>query len=134
MLCPCRNVILNDDVDLALRGKVVMVTGGAGRIGPVICATFAREGALIGVLDIAGERAEATAASLRQTGAQAIGLPADVSRSADVDRALRDLTAALGPVDVLVNAHGISDRKSTRLNSSHGYISYAVFCLKKKNR
>src|SRR2546422_8594420 len=26
----------------------------------------------------------------------------------------------------------IADRKSTRLNSSHGYISYAVFCLKKK--
>src|SRR2546422_6260705 len=26
------------------------------------------------------------------------------------------------------------DRKSTRLNSSHGYISYAVFCLKKKTR
>src|SRR3989449_7182274 len=28
---------------------------------------------------------------------------------------------------------GQPDRKSTRLNSSHGYISYAVFCLKKKN-
>src|SRR5256884_2321618 len=28
---------------------------------------------------------------------------------------------------------GKRDRKSTRLNSSHGYISYAVFCLKKKN-
>src|SRR2546422_1128915 len=28
----------------------------------------------------------------------------------------------------------ISDRKSTRLNSSHGYISYAVFCLKKKKK
>src|SRR2546422_8392089 len=27
---------------------------------------------------------------------------------------------------------GYRDRKSTRLNSSHGYISYAVFCLKKK--
>src|SRR5687768_17804539 len=27
---------------------------------------------------------------------------------------------------------GLRDRKSTRLNSSHGYISYAVFCLKKK--
>src|SRR2546429_9830888 len=27
---------------------------------------------------------------------------------------------------------GVEDRKSTRLNSSHGYISYAVFCLKKK--
>src|SRR2546429_5536324 len=29
-------------------------------------------------------------------------------------------------------AHVAGDRKSTRLNSSHGYISYAVFCLKKK--
>jgi len=27
-----------------------------------------------------------------------------------------------------------ADRKSTRLNSSHGYISYAVFCLKKKKK
>src|SRR5216683_4003361 len=30
-------------------------------------------------------------------------------------------------------AHGFLDRKSTRLNSSHDQISYAVFCLKKKN-
>src|SRR2546422_5481767 len=29
---------------------------------------------------------------------------------------------------------GEEDRKSTRLNSSHGYISYAVFCLKKKKK
>src|SRR2546422_7583881 len=29
---------------------------------------------------------------------------------------------------------GTKDRKSTRLNSSHGYISYAVFCLKKKKK
>src|SRR2546422_5067225 len=28
----------------------------------------------------------------------------------------------------------MGDRKSTRLNSSHGYISYAVFCLKKKKK
>src|SRR2546422_4301325 len=30
--------------------------------------------------------------------------------------------------------HRVPDRKSTRLNSSHGYISYAVFCLKKKKK
>src|SRR2546429_4966604 len=34
----------------------------------------------------------------------------------------------------LVVKEGAGDRKSTRLNSSHGYISYAVFCLKKKRR
>src|SRR5216684_6142021 len=38
-----------------------------------------------------------------------------------------DQPAALGPRSQL-------DRESTRLNSSHGYISYAVFCLKKKNK
>src|SRR5947209_16793687 len=32
------------------------------------------------------------------------------------------------------NGQGHADRKSTRLNSSHANISYAVFCLKKKNR
>src|SRR5687768_12871595 len=33
---------------------------------------------------------------------------------------------------ITVVTQGTKDRKSTRLNSSHGYISYAVFCLKKK--
>src|SRR5687768_4572548 len=37
-----------------------------------------------------------------------------------------------GKIPVLDFAGGTVDRKSTRLNSSHGYISYAVFCLKKK--
>src|SRR2546422_7080875 len=45
--------------------------------------------------------------------------------------------AALTPEDrQLLNQYsrGGEDRKSTRLNSSHGYISYAVFCLKKKKK
>src|SRR2546429_6608406 len=37
------------------------------------------------------------------------------------------------PVRDVVPERPMEDRKSTRLNSSHGYISYAVFCLKKKN-
>src|SRR2546429_9101867 len=51
-----------------------------------------------------------------------------------------------GPLSVSCRCHGLAasefiiihnalaDRKSTRLNSSHGYISYAVFCLKKKKQ
>src|SRR2546429_2464226 len=53
----------------------------------------------------------------------------------DAAAILRDVQ--VGPAVALVvphsDAHAIAtDRKSTRLNSSHGYISYAVFCLKKK--
>src|SRR5687768_17724470 len=36
--------------------------------------------------------------------------------------------------DDVERAQELRDRKSTRLNSSHGYISYAVFCLKKKKK
>src|SRR2546430_3351262 len=44
-----------------------------------------------------------------------------------------------GPLELRVcvikeSARGILDRKSTRLNSSHSQISYAVFCLKKKKK
>src|SRR2546422_4947658 len=47
------------------------------------------------------------------------------------------LRAALAPDYELLRelgSGGMGDRKSTRLNSSHGYISYAVFCLKKKKK
>src|SRR2546422_4468264 len=45
--------------------------------------------------------------------------------------------AFLGGIDeaiAILKLCSMEDRKSTRLNSSHGYISYAVFCLKKKKR
>src|SRR6266436_7903210 len=42
-------------------------------------------------------------------------------------------TCLSGGADVATALTAGQDRKSTRLNSSHGYISYAVFCLKKKN-
>src|SRR2546422_1854191 len=44
-----------------------------------------------------------------------------------IDKGLRELFDEISPIK------DFTDRKSTRLNSSHGYISYAVFCLKKKN-
>src|SRR3989475_4282989 len=53
----------------------------------------------------------------------------------------RDVRFTMGPIDVLDHSsrgftYGskMGDRKSTRLNSSHSQISYAVFCLKKKKK
>src|SRR5256885_12949489 len=60
-------------------------------------------------------------------------------RAAEIDPA--GVHIGLAGRDVTVDAHGarlhaqrLADRKSTRLNSSHLVISYAVFCLKKKNQ
>src|SRR2546421_3660811 len=49
-------------------------------------------------------------------------------RGVDIDVGEGEIVALIG-----ANGAGKSDRKSTRLNSSHDQISYAVFCLKKKN-
>src|SRR2546422_11287290 len=48
-------------------------------------------------------------------------------------RGLADLNEVFIPQAGWIRTRADGDRKSTRLNSSHGYISYAVFCLKKKN-
>src|SRR3712207_7225511 len=58
--------------------------------------------------------------------------------SSGVVRILKDLDAPLDGRDVLIVEDivdsGLTDRKSTRLNSSHANISYAVFSLKKKKK
>src|SRR2546429_5673657 len=46
---------------------------------------------------------------------------------------LSEIVAGELPALLATETLPLTDRKSTRLNSSHGYISYAVFCLKKKN-
>src|SRR2546429_5132413 len=58
-------------------------------------------------------------------------------RSQDLLGVVLDLAGrgeVLGELAIAAAEHAtcVADRKSTRLNSSHGYISYAVFCLKKK--
>src|SRR3712207_7720477 len=59
----------------------------------------------------------------------------------EVDERRADQRGAGGEVQVVADEHGlphavlrVQDRKSTRLNSSHANISYAVFCLKKKKK
>src|SRR5689334_839025 len=69
--------------------------------------------------------------------AKAAGLKVSVAVAANVDvaihaaRLIKGLTI-LPPGNELLITRNFSDRKSTRLNSSHSSISYAVFCLKKK--
>src|SRR2546429_3143833 len=48
------------------------------------------------------------------------------------ERAAEERVTELAKANAVIRGNLERDRKSTRLNSSHGYISYAVFCLKKK--
>src|SRR2546426_8628815 len=64
----------------------------------------------------------------RSEDADAAGVAAGLPRRFQQPREQRCHVAR----DAVLEAHDVEDRKSTRLNSSHLVISYAVFCLKKK--
>src|SRR2546422_7193937 len=100
-----------------LEGKVAIITGSGGGIGREHALLFAREGARVVVNDLGSDR-------------HGGGKGAEMA-----DKVVAEIKGMGG--DAIANYDSVAtregDRKSTRLNSSHGYISYAVFCLKKKN-
>src|SRR5690625_5548561 len=100
-----------------LKGKNAIVTGASRGIGRAIAIELANQGANV-CINYAGNETKANEVveELKQKGVKAFSVKADVSDEKDVKNLMKETL----------------DRKSTRLNSSHVAISYAVFCLKKK--
>jgi len=93
---------------MAERGvKTALVTGAARGIGLAIARRLAADGARVAVLDLELEAAQAAA---KKVGAGAIAIAADVTRTADVDRAVKHVVDAWGRLDILVNNAGITGR------------------------
>jgi 2-deoxy-D-gluconate 3-dehydrogenase len=94
-----------------LRGKVAIVTGGNGGIGLGMARGLAEAGAAIAIAGRNEAKSDAAVAELRQRGAKAVSIVADVTDKAAV-QAMVDLTAReLGRIDILVNNAGINIRK-----------------------
>ena len=99
-------------MDLGLKGKVALVTGGARDIGREISRTLAAEGATVAVnYAHAKAEAEATVTGIRQRGGDAAAYPADVADHAAVTRMVNDVVAAHGRIDVLVNNAGFLESR-----------------------
>jgi 2-hydroxycyclohexanecarboxyl-CoA dehydrogenase len=88
-------------------GRVAVVTGGASGMGLAIARHLAARGDRVGVLDLQGEAALRAAAELRESGAAAIGVEADVTDRRAVDHALDKVRAELGPVAIMVTSAGL---------------------------
>jgi L-fucose dehydrogenase len=133
-------------MDLQLKGRVVLITGGAKGIGAAITRACAREGAIPVLVDKDAEAGKQLQTELRKTGACGFIstdlLPAS-NCAATVEMTLRDF----GRLDVLVNNAGINDNaglehgtpekflRSLELNLNHYYYMthYALPALKKSN-
>jgi 3-oxoacyl-[acyl-carrier protein] reductase len=103
-------------MDLGLKDKVAVVTGSAGGIGASICSSLCAEGARVIVADIDAGLAEASAAALRATGAQALACAADVTDEKAVAALIELAVERFGTVHILVNNAGFTrDMRITKM-------------------
>src|SRR5208282_1930755 len=85
---------------------LVLITGAANGIGRATALELARSGVRMGLIDIDSTGLESLANELRDAGATFVAQTADVSRRMPLRRAVKEIEAALGPVDVLVACAG----------------------------
>ena len=97
-------------MDLGLKGKVAAVTGGTEGIGRATALRLAQEGANVAICGRRADVLEQAAADLRKTGVEVVSVPADVSKTADIERFMDAIIKRFGRIDVLVNNAGTSQR------------------------
>jgi NAD(P)-dependent dehydrogenase (short-subunit alcohol dehydrogenase family) len=89
------------------RGKVAVITGGAGGIGTGLAQKCAREGMKVVLADIEEPALKETEQALKSAGAEVLAVPTDVSIKEDVEALAEKTLAAFGGVHLLFNNAGV---------------------------
>lgn len=96
-------------MDLGLKGKVAMITGGSYGLGKATALSMAVEGANIAICARGQERLERTAEEIAQrTGARVVAVRVDVKNPDEIERFVNETACTLGRLDILVNNAGDS--------------------------
>lgn len=93
-------------MDLGLRGKAVLITGGSSGIGLAIAQQFIKEGARVVICGRDPAKIESAVASLLELGGEAMGVVAHVGRAEDVARLVAETVARFQRIDVVVSSAG----------------------------
>jgi NAD(P)-dependent dehydrogenase (short-subunit alcohol dehydrogenase family) len=95
-------------VSSLLAGRRVLITGAGSGIGRACAQVAAREGAAVAILDLREDSVTGTVESLPDTDASVIGVRCDVADEASVSGAVEQAVAALGALDCIVAAAGVT--------------------------
>ena len=93
---------------MELQGNVALVTGAGSGIGRATALRLARDGAIVGVLSRTREEVESTAREIKEMGAEAIALTADISDAGQIQAAVRLLVDEYGRLDIVFANAGIN--------------------------
>ena len=93
-------------MELGLKGKTVIITGGASNIGRGITMCFAKEGTNLVIADLDEKQAGKVAEEVETFGSKAIAVKTDVTDYADVEAMVKKTIDEFGAVDVLINNVG----------------------------
>jgi NAD(P)-dependent dehydrogenase (short-subunit alcohol dehydrogenase family) len=99
-------------MDLGLKGRVVIVTGGSKGIGLACAEAFAAEGARVAITSRSRDNLAAAEKRLRQAGREVISVPADLGDLRAAPALVAEVERRIGPVEVLVNSAGAAKRHS----------------------
>ena len=91
---------------MKLKDRVTLVTGGACGLGRAIARCFAREGALVLILDKAEEEAGNTAREIESQGGKAVALKVDATQGQEVINVVAKIAEKWGRIDILINNIG----------------------------
>ena len=94
-------------MDLGIKGRVALVTGGARSLGKADCLALASEGCKIVVLDLNAEGATETAGEISAQGGLARGYEVDITNRTQLADVVARAQSEVGPVDICVNNAGI---------------------------
>ncbi|MGG1635158.1 SDR family oxidoreductase [Paenibacillus sp. FSL K6-3182] len=96
-------------MELGLKGKIALITGGSKGIGLATALLLAEEGAEVAIVAREEQSLRSAAALIKErTGKEALAISADVSRPEDAARAVEQTAAHFGGVNILVNNAGVS--------------------------
>jgi NAD(P)-dependent dehydrogenase (short-subunit alcohol dehydrogenase family) len=96
-----------------ISNQVAVVTGGAGVLCAGLCRALAEAGALVAVLDLRLEPAEALAAEICAAGGQALGVACNVLDRVSLETAAQSVLEKFGRVDILINGAGGNKPQAT---------------------
>lgn len=93
-------------MNLNIKEKYALITGGAHGIGRAIALSLAEEGCNVAICDINSANAEKTASELKEFGVKGLGIVADVLVPSDIERVMKTIIDSWGTIHILVNNIG----------------------------